>query len=254
MSDVPWSRRAFLAGAGRAVLGVALTGAVAGCSTDGVDDSAGGAEEADGPPAPLQWERAAMGFVSAYVLVRDGEAAVFDTGTGDDIGPIAAALEAAGVGWGDVGHVLVSHRHGDHLGGVDAVLAEAPDATAYAAAPDLDALRDRVPGAVEVMDGDRVLGLRVVATPGHTPGHVSAYAEDAGVLLTGDALVNAVRVGGTSGEGVEGSPPDFTDDADAAVASVRLLADLGATTLLFGHGEPLTADAVAELQAYADQL
>ncbi len=259
------TRRTLLADLGRVTLGAVVLGpALAACdddpppadttSTPAAGDG-GGEESEPGVDAPLAWERASFGFVSAYVLVRGGEALVFDTGTGQGgVEPIATALDAAGVGWGAVSHVLVSHDHGDHVGGIEAVMAEATGATAHAAAPDLATVRDRVAVAQEVVDGDVLLGLRIVATPGHTPGHLSAFAADAGVLLTGDAVVRDRRIGGTTGEGIEASPPDFTADAEAAVASVKVLADLAPETMLFGHGDPLTVDATRQLTDYADRL
>lgn len=250
------TRRTLLVDLGRATLGaIVLGGSLAGCADE--EDPTGGSSPVadptggmrDGSPTAAEpggaatWQRASFGFVSAYVLVRNGEALVFDTGTGDDIGPITGALEAAGVGWDTVGHVLVSHRHPDHVGGVDLVVAEAPGATVYGAMPDLDELRDRVPDAMEVVDGDTVMGLRVVATPGHTIGHVSALEEAEGLLLVGDALVNDVAIGGASGEGIELSPPEFTTDAEAAAASGRALAGLTFEVALFGHGEPIIGGA-----------
>lgn len=230
------SRRTFLTDLGRATLGAVVLGPVlAGC-----DDPAA-APTPDGPT----WARASFGFVSAWVLVRDGQALVVDTGTGDDVAPIAGALDELGLGWGDVADVLVTHRHDDHVGGAAAVAAEAPDATFHAAMPDLERLRRDVPAAAEVVDGDRLLDVRVVATPGHTAGHVSALAEDVGVLVVGDALVNGVSIGGTTGDGVELSPPEFTSDADVAAASGRLLAGLDYDVALFGHGEPIVDDAAA---------
>lgn len=270
------ARRTFLADLGRATLGVVVLGpALAGCSDGGEpsDDPTTGAATEDGQARSTttddasseaasgtavdadggtRWERASYGFVSAYVVVRDGEALVFDTGTADGgTEPIADALAAAGVGWDAVGHVLVSHAHPDHVGGLDAVVSAAPDATVHGAMPDLDEFRDRVPGAQEVVDGDTVLGLQVVATPGHTLGHVAAFEPVTGLLLAGDAIVNEVAIGGTSGDGIEQSPPEFTADAQQAAASLGVLAELRPATILFGHGEPVTEDAADRLGAVA---
>ncbi len=47
--------------------------------------------------------------------------------------------------------------------------------------------------SIELHDGDLLDvagGLRVVHTPGHTPGHISLIHEDSGVLITGDAIFN----------------------------------------------------------------
>lgn len=265
------SRRALLVDLGRVTLGAVVLGGVAGCADgdpggeDAAPDTGTGtaATGGDAPAADEQasgeegtaaavdasFQRASFGFVSAYVLVRDDEAVLFDTGTGEDVAPITAALEAAGSGWDAVGHVVVSHEHPDHVGGLDAVLAEAPDAATYAAVPDLDRFRDRAGDPREVVDGDRVLDLTVVATPGHTAGHISLLDERAGLLLVGDALVNGVAIGGASGEGIEVSPPEFTADAEAAAASASRLAGLTFDTALFGHGEPVRGDADAEVAA-----
>lgn len=278
-SDQPVARRAFLADLGRVTLGAVVLGPVlTACSPGGDDDADGGtpgdadedasngsdgssAETAAGPvdagtaEGELAWERASYGFVSAYVLVRDGEAMVFDTGTSDGgVEPIAGALEAAGVGWEAVAHIVASHSHGDHVGGLEAVAEQAPDAVLYASTPDLDGFRDRVESAQEVGDADRVLGVRVVGTPGHTLGHISAYDEDSGLLLSGDAIVRDREIGGTTGEGIEASPPDFTADMDQAIASVGVLADLQPATILFGHGDPLSEGAATMLADYAEAL
>ena len=250
------TRRTLLSDLGRVTLGAVVLGpVVTGCAADD-DPTAPSADpgeepEGTGPPDPspssaATWERASFGFVSAYVLVRDGEALVFDTGTGEGgVGPIGDALVAAGAGWDAVSSILVSHRHADHAGGVEAAAGEAPDATLYAAQPDLDRVPAGDLATSEVVDGDRVVGVRVVATPGHTSGHVSGLEEATGLLLVGDALVNGVAIGGTTGVGVELSPPDFTFDAELAAASGDLLAGLDYETALFGHGEPLATGAAA---------
>lgn len=219
------------------------------------DEQGGDGEDSSGPvvASGLTWTRASYGFVSAFVLVRDGEAVVFDTGTSaGGAAPIEQALSAAGVGWDAVADVVVSHRHPDHVGGLAAVAAAAPAATVHAAMPDLDVVRQDVESAAEIVDGDVVLGLRIVATPGHTEGHLAAFDDGSGVLLAGDAIVNGVAIGGTTGDGIEASPPEFTDDPEAAAASVAVLADLRPSTILFGHGEPLTDGAAEQLAAVVE--
>lgn len=255
------TRRTLVADLGRTVLGAVVLGPVLGACTaqdtpDGTaasptDGSAGsdGARDAVAT-TPATWERASFGFVSGYVLVRDGEALVFDTGTGEDgVGPIGDALAAAGVGWDAVSNILVSHRHGDHAGGAEAVAAEAPGAVLHAAQPDLDRIAAGGLATAEVVDGDMVAGVRVVATPGHTSGHISGFDEASRLLLVGDALVNGVAIGGTTGDGVELSPPDFTFDAELAAASGEVLAGLDYDVALFGHGDPITVDAAATVAA-----
>ena len=184
-----------------------------------------------------------LGFVSAYILARNGEAAVVDTGVPESHGAIADALEAAGLGWANVGHVILTHQHQDHAGSAANVLEAAPDAIGYAGAADIPAIA--APRALTaVTDGDAVFGLRIVATPGHTNGHVAVLDEAGGILVAGDSL------GTAAGKPI---PPNagFTENMDTALASIAKLGTLTFETLLVGHGEPIESGASVQVKALA---
>lgn len=258
------SRRLFLSELGRrtfavTVLGAAITKVGVACSSDdgsagssaaepsGASDSgsttsasttsaAGSEADADA----LRWERANYGFVSAYVLARGNEVAVVDTGTGGT-DQIEQALAALSLGWADVDHVIVTHAHGDHIGGLDAVLTAAESSTGYAGAGDIEQLsapRD----LVSVTGGDEVFGLEILATPGHTPGHISPYDPATGLLVAGDAVL-------TDGGTLIGPSEEFSSDIDLARQSVKAIAATPIDTILPGHGDPLTSagDTLANL-------
>ena len=257
------SRRTFLVRAGRGTFALAVVG-VAACAPaaaspaptaaaptayplslpPGSSDAPASADPSgpptDVPPAGgVAWHRVNLGFVSAYVLVRSGEAAVVDTGVAGSEDDIETALGAAGLGWDAVGHVVLTHLHGDHIGSAPAVLSAAPDAMGYAGAADIPGIS--VPRALTpVGDGDRVFDLRIVATPGHTPGHISVHDDVGGILVAGDAL-------NTAGGRATGPNPQFTPDMDTAMASVAKLAGIGFETLLVGHGDPVTSGASAQV-------
>ena len=182
--------------------------------------------------------------MSAYVLVRGGEAVVVDTGVGGSAGAIEDSLGEVGLDWSAVGHLILTHRHNDHIGSAAEVMEAAPDATGYAGAEDIAAISVPRP-LTPVGDGDRVFDLQIVTTPGHTPGSISVYDAVSGLLVAGDAL------------GTEGGKPAlpgarFTEDMDEAKRSIAKLAELGFETLLVGHGDPIESGAsaaVAELAA-----
>ena len=199
-----------------------------------------------GAPAAASLHRVSLGFVSAYVLARDGRAAVVDTGVAGSTPDIADALIAAGVGWSDVGDVIVTHLHPDHAGGLAEVLALAPSATAYAGAADIGGITSPRP-PIAVGDGDEVFGLQIVATPGHTAGHIAVLDPVGGLLVAGDALVG-------EGGGVGGPNPQFTPDLATAHDSVRKLALLDFESIVFGHGEPVEVGASARVAALAATL
>jgi glyoxylase-like metal-dependent hydrolase (beta-lactamase superfamily II) len=206
------------------------------------------AGETASPPAPEapgaghEWQRANLGFVSAYILYRGGEAAVVDTGVAGSEDAIGEAMAQVGLGWDSVSQVIITHKHPDHQGSLEEVLTLAADAPWYAGTADIPAISASRQGAA-VGDGDRVFDLEIIETPGHTPGHISVLDPVAGILVAGDAINGA-------GGGVIGPNPDFTEDMALANASVAKLAGFDYEVILFGHGEPVTsggADAVRRL-------
>jgi glyoxylase-like metal-dependent hydrolase (beta-lactamase superfamily II) len=197
------------------------------------------------PPAGHDWHRVDLDFVSAYILYRGGEAALVDTGVRGSEASIEAALGEIGLGWGDVGHLIVTHRHPDHQGSVEAVIT-ASGAPWYAGAGDIDAVTASTDG-VSVGDGDTVFDLQIIETPGHTPGHIAVLDPLSGVLVAGDAI------NGENG-GVAGPNAQFSEDMDLANASVSKLAGFEYEIALFGHGEPVVGGASSQVAALAESL
>lgn len=198
-----------------------------------------------GRSAGHQWQRVNLGFVSAYIIYRNGEAAIVDTGVEDSEGSIEAALGEVGLGWDAVGHLIVTHKHPDHQGSMRGVL-EASSAPWYAGAGDIGAITAPTAGSM-VGDGDAVFDLEIIETPGHTPGHISVLDPAGGVLITGDAL------NGADGR-VAGPNPDFSEDMDLANASVAKLAEFDYEVALFGHGDPVTEGASGLVSELAQSL
>jgi len=119
-------------------------------------------------------------------LLRDtatGTVAVCDPG---EAPPIQAALEQR-VG-GRLDTILLTHHHGDHVGGVEPLRARFGAKVVGAAAdahrlPPLDVTVR--PGEEVAVGGSRAA---VIDTPGHTRGHIAYHFADAHVLLCGDTL------------------------------------------------------------------
>lgn len=244
------SRQVFATRLSRGALALGVLGAAAACGSDDASDGSGGhggVEQSLSGGAGVDWRRVNLGFVSAYLLLRDDEAAVVDTGVEGSAGDIEAVLTAADRSWQDVGHVIFTHRHADHVGSAQAVLTAAKRAQIYAGEADIPAI-DAPRDITAVRDNDHVFGLQVVATPGHTAGHISLLDEAGGLLIAGDAL------NGGEGGKVLGANPEFTDDMTTADQSVRKLGRLVFNTLVFGHGEPVTKGASGKVVALAAEL
>jgi hydroxyacylglutathione hydrolase len=108
-------------------------------------------------------------------------ATVIDPG---DEEPVLRYLDEQGLA---LAAILVTHKHGDHTGGIAALKAVFPEAVVYGPANEPIPLREQALG-----DGDRVrppgldTGFVVMDVPGHTEGHI-AYLAD-GLLFCGDTL------------------------------------------------------------------
>lgn len=264
-----WSRRKLLIDTGLGTAGVAIIAACSSGSDSGSAASPNSSPETEPSgstgavtteastsevPAPedpsadvggteLQLQHVSLGFVSAYVLVRGTEAAIVDTGTSGSGEAISGALDAVGLAPADVRHIVLTHDHGDHVGGLGELEGAMTNATVYAGAGDIDSIQTSLDLA-EVADGDEVFGMGVVATPGHTPGSISVFDTETGLVVAGDAI------NGDNEGGLTGANPDFTPDMGTAGESVAKLAALMPRVVAFGHGgPPVTADVAAKLAA-----
>jgi glyoxylase-like metal-dependent hydrolase (beta-lactamase superfamily II) len=194
----------------------------------------------------VQSLRVITDFVNSYVLVRGQEIAIVDTGLPNNGAKFGEVIKTAGLGWEAVRHVILTHYHRDHIGSMGEVLAAAPQAMAYAGAADIAQIASpRTIKAVE--DGDEVFGLQIIATPGHTPGHICVFDPVGSLLVLGDAMVNMNNT-------LTGANPQYTSDMAQAKESVKKLAKLTFDKAVFGHGEPIEKGASVAIAKVASTL
>ncbi len=194
------------------------------------------------------------GLVNCYGVLESDGITLVDTnlpGSADDL------LEASRNLGGEIHRILLTHAHFDHVGSLDDLAMKLDKVDVAISARDARLLRKdtsldptepqtNIKGGVPtirtqpthfVEDGELFGSLRVIATPGHTPGHCSFLDERDGSLLAGDALttVSELRVVGDS-PWTFPFPNLATWHKPTAYASANRFTELPIRRFACGHG------------------
>ncbi|WEG13015.1 MBL fold metallo-hydrolase [Pullulanibacillus sp. KACC 23026] len=212
---------------------------------------------------------------------NDEGVTLFDTGVPGQLEAFKDALSKIGKSLSDVKQIVLTHQDIDHIGSLTELLkASEGKVQVYAHAEDIPYIEGDKPlikydpvrfesmfaslpeevGAkmkaqfsqLQVNKVDHALadgeelsflpGVKVVFTPGHTPGHISLYVESEKLLIAGDALV--VDENGQ----LQGPREAVTPDMESAMQSVEKLTHLDIDKVLCYHGGLYTNNPVARLK------
>ena len=199
------------------------------------------------------------------LLIRgDDKVVLIDTGAGGQMGTanrLPASLAAAGVQPAQVTDILISHGHGDHVGGLVAngalvypnavIRMSSAEWTALQADAGLAALIPVITPKVEAFEpGAQVTpSISAVALQGHTPGH-AGYEIVSGqdrLLYLGDSLHSSV---------ISIERPEYVNqwdfDSDAAIATRLAVLGRGATQSLHVYGVHFPYPGLGQFQRRAD--
>jgi glyoxylase-like metal-dependent hydrolase (beta-lactamase superfamily II) len=207
--------------------------------------------------------------VNCYLVREEDGFTLIDTGLPGSAPAILATAQAHGA---PIRRIALTHAHMDHVASLDALHAALPDAELLISARDARFLRgersldsDELYGKLrgsyqncstrptrELAPGDLVGSLRVINTPGHTPGHIAFLDLRDQTLIAGDAFQTR---GGVAVSGIVRPlfpfPAMGTWHAPTALASARALRGLNPTRLAIGHGAVLIDPLPAMDQAIA---
>lgn len=192
--------------------------------------------------------------VNCYIVQEEDGLTVVDTALAMSADDIRRQVSALGV---PVIRLVLTHAHSDHVGSLDRLHAQWPEAQVLISARDARLLQgdtslepgeppSKIRGGVPscktlptrvLAPGDRIGSLEAIACPGHTPGHMGFLDTRDGFLIAGDAFQTR------GGMAVAGTlvpmfpfPGLATWDRETALASARALRSLKPTALAVGHG------------------
>jgi glyoxylase-like metal-dependent hydrolase (beta-lactamase superfamily II) len=235
-------------------------------------------------PAPFRYTREVFPGVfvvrtrgsRAHILVDDEAVTIVDTGNPGMGRVLLQAIKELGRTADDVRHIVITHSHIDHVGGLPELQRHVPARTVvHVADAHCIASQEPLPNPfvhpwlAKIVDGylvrndpgparvDLIVddghelpimgGVRIVHAPGHTPGSIALHLRDRGALIVGDAMQYKF------GRLLLPSKL-FSQDMDAAAKSVRKLADLDFDALFFSHFRPIIGGADGRVRAFAESL
>lgn len=200
--------------------------------------------------------------IAQAILVEGPPLTLIDTGAAGSVPRIAREVRRAGRRLEDIEQIVITHAHADHIGSA-AELRELTGARVLVHPADGDVACGRRPpypissrgvvGAIlspatvllqhrtafppVVVDGllqdgqELAPGIQMIATPGHTPGHVSVLVPEAELLHVGDVIHNLA--------GTWPPPAMLNEDELGIYLAIRKLAATSFRRLSFGHGPPV---------------
>ncbi len=187
---------------------------------------------------------------NSFLIVED-ELTLIDAGHRGSLRLLRGQVERIGRDIHEITRIVCTHGHPDHVGGAHEI-AHATGAPVHMHPNDVSRLRitfreaiagrpapgtiladlTPLPKHVVPVDDGAVIpalgGLRVIHTPGHTPGSICLYTEERRLLIVGDILQR---------KGRDLTYPNYvwSDDMGLARRSIARIAELDVDTILFAH-------------------
>ncbi|MET1159514.1 MAG: MBL fold metallo-hydrolase [Thermoprotei archaeon] len=187
-------------------------------------------------------------FVNVYLLVHGEGLVLIDAGLPDRGKEVISYIGELGYSPGDLKAIIITHHHYDHTGGLREII-EKTGAKTYAHGAEKDLIKERTGIVVdnELKDGDTIYGLRVIHTPGHTPGHICLLHTDTGSLFVGDLIYEE------NGE-LKEIPHKYSMDPMKNREAIKKLLEIEFKHILPSHGKPILNTGKQELERLVKKL
>ena len=217
-----------------------------------------------------------LGGTSVTVLQTIEGLILFDSGFKWNGNALEKSIESLGFSINDISHLLMTHYHPDHSGGLHSLVNKGVSKI-YIHTKDSDVItgKTNMPGLIRnpllglfgnpflsllkgkpighsfTLDGGEKIGssipIEVIHTPGHTDGSVCYYLPTEGILIAGDAL--SVRK-----KELFAPSKTFSNDWNQAVKSLNRLIEFDYNIVSLSHYRPILKDGRSKVQRLIEEL
>jgi glyoxylase-like metal-dependent hydrolase (beta-lactamase superfamily II) len=183
-------------------------------------------------------------------LIKDKETILIDTGQPGKVKNILKEIDSINIKPKNIKHILLTHHDVDHIGNA-ALLQEETGATLWALKEDIPyilgdksrpglkkivaglLMRVKKPEKVKAYNSQEIDDIKIIQTPGHTPGHVSFLYKD--ILFAGDLVRNDKGVL----KKIPSFLPGMNADEESLKESILKVSEYSFKWVCPAHGEPL---------------
>lgn len=177
-----------------------------------------------------------LGMVKAFLIESDENLVLIDTGySPDHAETILDKVRSLGRSPDDVELCIITHRHGDHVGGLK-TLKDACNFKVASHEEEAEFIESASGVVVELKLKDRQTlplagGIQAVNVPGHTGGNLALYLPGKKAILVGDTIF------GDENGNLSPPPERYCEDVDMATREIKRLLDLDFKSVFLSHGK-----------------
>ena len=186
--------------------------------------------------------------MSHTALLTSSRLVLVDTATESTAQTLLSEIQACGYQPKDIETIIITHYHGDHIGGL-ATMKKISEAKIACHELEVDRIKQNVGILIDDMLNDHNVyeGMLIIHTPGHTKGHIALLDQEAGLLVAGDSFM--------TGEGnVTPMADNYNENPAEHRLSMKKLLDYQFSKVIVAHGHPLHDSGRTVLETAIKQL
>lgn len=195
-------------------------------------------------------------FVKSFLIDRDNELILVDSGTKGSGNRIISAINSLGKSFSQIKYIIFTHSHPDHIGGAYEIKSVIPTAQVGIDEKGVEYLKygrirypifhsmmleilftigkpilfkrfNGIPVDFSIKEGELIKGVEILKTPGHTEDSISIYLPEINSMIVGDTLQG-------SREGLK--YPNIYEDFEGLKKSVEKIKSYNPSMVYVSHG------------------